>query len=148
MHKFGYSNNLINRFKQHEYDFGEISIEFVMEAPEVQEIEKRLKNDIRSHGINTVFEIDGRKLKELFEPQYFQRVCEIINDIINNYKKDSFTSAENHDYRMIAEKIKLEEEKTKQEQEKTRQMQCEIELLKLRIQLEELSRKRKVEEMN
>jgi len=140
MHKFGYSNNLINRFKQHEYDFGEISIEFVMEAPEVQEIEKRLKNDIRSHGINTVFEIDGRKLKELFEPQYFQRVCEIINDIINNYKKDSFTSAENQDYRMSSEK-------TKQEAEKTKQMQFEIELLKLRIQLEELSRKRKVEEI-
>ena len=155
MHKFGYSNNLINRFKQHEYDFGEISIEFVMEAPEVQEIEKRLKNDIRSHGINTVFEIDGRKLKELFEPQYFQRVCEIINDIINNYKKDSFTSAENQDYRMSsektkqeAEKTKQEAEKTKQEAEKTKQMQFEIELLKLRIQLEELSRKRKVEEIN
>lgn len=169
MHKFGYSNNLINRFKQHEYDFGEISIEFVIEAPEVQEIEKRLKNDIRSHGINTVFEIDGRKLKELFEPQYFQRVCEIINGIINNYKKDRFTSTENHDYRMISEKIKLEEEttkqeenkakqeehkakqeehKAKQEEEKTKQMQCEIELLKLRLQLEELNRKRKLEEIN
>ena len=53
---------------------------------------------------------------------------------INNYKKDSFTSAENQDYRMSSEK-------TKQEEEHTKQMQCEIELLKLRIQLEELRRK-------
>ena len=148
MYKFGYSNNLINRFKQHEYDFGEISIDFVIEAPEVQEIEKRLKNEIRSHGINTVFEIDGRKLKELFEPQYFQLMCEIISDIINKYKTDRFTSTENHDYRMISEKTKQEKEKTKQEEEKTKQKQYELELLKLRIHLDELCRKRKIEEIN
>ena len=40
MYKFGYSNNLINRFKQHEYDFGEISIDFVIEALKF----KRLRN--------------------------------------------------------------------------------------------------------
>ena len=135
--------------------FGEIIIEFVLEAPEVQEIEKRLKNEIRSHGINTVFEIDGRKLKELFEPQYLQLMCDIIQDIINNYKMDNFSITDNQEYRMISEKTKYEQEKTKQEEEKTKQeaektkqKQCEIELLKLRIHLEEIRRKRKVGQMN
>ena len=31
--KFRYYNNLINKFKQLEYDFGEISIELVFKAP-------------------------------------------------------------------------------------------------------------------
>ena len=131
MFKFGYSNNLINRLKQHEYDFGEIGIEFVKEAPEVQEIEKRLKNEIRSHGINTVFEIDGRKLKELIEPEHVKLVTDIICDIITNYEIDQFTSSQNHEYRMV--------------REQTKQKQCDIEILKLRIQLEKISRKRKLE---
>ena len=58
-------------------------------------------------------------------------VCDRTCDFI---KKDTFTSTQNHEYRMISEK-------TKQEEEHTKQMQCEIELLKLRIQLEELRRK-------
>ena len=109
MYKFGYSNNLVNRFKNHEYDFGEIIIELIREAPEVQEIEKRLKTDIRAHGINTVFEIDGRKLKELFEPKYLEIVGEIIDNILNKYETGIFTSAENHEFRMKQEDIKYQE---------------------------------------
>ena len=140
MHKFGYSNNLMNRFKQHEYDFGEIIIELVIETPEVQEIEKRLKLEIRSHGINTVFDINGRKMKELFEPQYLSQVCEIVRDIVTNFQQDSFCNTQNHEYRM-------ECEKTKQEQEKTEQKKCEIEILRLRIELEKISQKQKADEM-
>ena len=75
-------------------------------------------------------------------------MCENISDIINKYKTDRFTSTENHDYRMISEKTKQEKEKTKQEEEKTKQKQYELELLKLRIHLDELCRKRKIEEIN
>ena len=103
MYKFWYSNNLINRFKQHEYDFGEISIELILEAPDIQEIEKRLKTEIRAHGINTVFEIDGKKLKELFVPEHFNKVCKIARGIVDNYNSDMFTSSQNHEYRMVCE---------------------------------------------
>ena len=126
MHKFGHSNNLMNRFKQHEYDFGKIIKELVIETPEVQEIEKRLKLEIRSHGINTVFDINGRKMKELFEPQYLNQVCEIVRDIVKTYEIDSFTSIQNHEFRMKQQDIKYQEvvmEKKK----------YEIEILRLRI---------------
>jgi prophage antirepressor-like protein len=138
MYKFGYSNNLINRFKQHEYDFGEIIIELILEAPDIQEIEKRLKNEIRSHGINTVYEIDGRKLKELFVPDYFNQVCEIVKNIVDNYKTDTFTTSQNHEYRMICEQTKIACEETKQKE-------CDVQILQLRIELEKVIRKRKVD---
>ena len=138
MCKFGYSNNLINRFKQHEYDFGEISIQLILEAPDIQEIEKRLKNEIRSHGINTVYEIDGRKLKELFVPEYFNQVCEIVKNIVDNYKTDTFTTSQNHEYRMICEQTKIACEETKQKE-------CDVQILQLRIELEKVIRKRKVD---
>ena len=138
LYKFGYSNNLINRFKQHEYDFGEIIIELILEAPDIQEIEKRLKNEIRSHGINTVYEIDGRKLKELFVPEYFNQVCEIVKNIVDNYKTDSFTTSQNHEYRMICEQTKIACEETKQKE-------CIVQILQLRIELEKVIRKRKVD---
>ena len=134
MCKFGYSNNLINRFKQHEYDFGEISIELVLEAPDIQEIEKRLKTEIRLHGINTVFEIEGRKLKELFVPEHFNKVCDIVQEIVNRYRTDGFTNTQNHEYRMACELLKQKEK--------------DIEILKLRIELEKVSRKRNGDEMN
>ena len=147
MYKFGYSNNLVNRFKNHEYDFGEIIIELIREAPEVQEIEKRLKTDIRAHGINTVFEIDGRKLKELFEPKYLEIVGEIIDNILNKYETGIFTSAENHEFRMKQEDIKMKQEDTKYQEVILRQKQCEVELLNLRIKLCELEGKCKFDEM-
>ena len=46
MYKFGYSNNVINRLKQHESDFSEITIQLVIEVPDAQEIERRLKTEI------------------------------------------------------------------------------------------------------
>ena len=110
MCKFGYSNNLINRFKQHEYDFGEISIQLILEAPDIQEIEKRLKNEISSHGINTVYEIDGRKLKELFLPEHFDKVCE------------------NHEYRMACEQTKQKHYDVEMTLEQTKQKQYEAEI--------------------
>ena len=116
-YKFGYSNNLKKRLKEHEYKFSEISIELIIETPEVEEIEKRLKLEIRSHGINTVFDSNGCKMKELFEPEYLQQVCDIVRDIVKSYERDSFTNIQNHEYRMECEKTKQEQEKTKQEQE-------------------------------
>lgn len=151
MYKFGYSNNLINRFKQHEYDFGEISIELIIEAPDIQEIEKRLKNEIRSHGINTVYEIDGRKLKELFVPEHFDKVSEIAREIVNNYNTDSFTNIQNHEYRMSCELSKQKQKDVEMKQkdiemtvELCKQKQYDIEILKLTIELE-ITRKRKLE---
>ena len=154
MYKFGYSNNLVNRFKNHEYDFGEIIIELIREAPEVQEIEKRLKTDIRVDGINTVFEIDGRKLQEIFEPKYLEIVGEIIDNILNKYETGIFTSAENHEFRMKQEDTKyqeviMEQKKYEVEQQEKilQQKQCEVELLHLCIKLFELEGKRKFDEM-
>ena len=151
MYKFGYSNNLINRFKQHEYDFGEISIELIIEAPDIQEIEKRLKNEIRSHGINTVYEIDGRKLKELFVPEHFDKVSEIAREIVNNYNTDSFTNIQNHEYRMSCEvskqkqkDIEIKQKDIEMTLELCKQKQYDIEILKLTIELE-ITRKRKLE---
>ena len=138
MYKFGYSNNLINRFKQHEYDFGEISIELILEAPDIQEIERRLKTEIRAHGINTVFEIDGKKLKELFDPEHFNKVCKIAHDIVENYNSDCFTNFQNHEYRMACEILK-------QKQKDIEMKEKDIEILKLRIELINTSRKRKIE---
>jgi len=140
MFKFGFSNNLINRLKQHEHDFGEISIELAIEAPDVQEIEKRLKTEMRSHGINTVYEIDGRKLKELFDPKHLEHVNEIIQNVLINYETCVFTNLQNQDYRMICEQ-------TKQHEYIFRQKQCDIEILSLRIKLYELDGKRKFDEM-
>ena len=145
MYKFGYSNNLINRFKQHEYDFGEISIELILEAPDIQEIEKRLKTEIRAHGINTVFEIDGKKLKELFVPEHFNKVCKIARGIVDNYNSDMFTSAQNHEYRMVCELSKQKQIEVEMTVELSKQKQYDIEILKLRIELINTSRKRKVE---
>ena len=44
-------------------------------------------------------------------------MCDIIQDIINNYKMDNFSITDNQEYRMISEKTKYEQEKTKQEEE-------------------------------
>ena len=144
--KFGFSNNLIDRFKQHEYNFREISIELIVEAPDVQEIETRLKTDIRSHGINTVFKINGRTLKELFEPEHLKRVSKIIQNILNNYK----TNAE---CTVLCEQMKIEKEKTRQQEIVLRQQKCilrqkemDVEILNLRIKLFELEGKRKFDE--
>ena len=152
MYKFGYSNNLINRFKQHEYDFGEISIELILEAPDIQEIEKRLKTEIRAHGINTVFEIDGKKLKELFVPEHFNKVCKIARGIVDNYNSDMFTSSQNHEYRMVCElskqkqkDVELKQKDVEMAMELSKQKQYNIEILNLRIELINPSRKRKVE---
>ena len=154
MHKFGYSNNLMNRFKQHEYDFGDIIIELVIETPEVQEIEKRLKLEIRSHGINTVFDINGRKMKELFEPQYLNQVCEIVRDIVKTYEIDSFTCIQNHEFRMKQQDIKYQEVVMEQKKQDIKYQEVvmekkkyEIEILRLRIELEKVSQKRKADEM-
>ena len=136
MYKFGFSNNLISRLKQHEYDFGEISIEFLVETPDVQEIEKRLKTEIRAHGINTSFEIDGKKLKELFLPEHFNQIREIVENLVNNYTTVTFTNVQEHEYRMICEQTRITCEQTKQKQ-------CEVEILRLQIELE--SRKRKAD---
>ena len=155
MYKFGYSNNLINRFKQHEYDFGEISIELILEAPDIQEIEKRLKTEIRAHGINTVFDIDGKKLKELFLPEHLNKVIEIAQNIVKNYNSDSFTNVQNHEYRLTCEQTKQKQydveitlQQTKQKQyeaeitaEQTKQKEFEIQILQLRIELETKKRK-------
>ena len=143
-YKFGYSNNLKKRLKEHEYKFSEISIELIIETPEVEEIEKRLKLEIRSHGINTVFDSNGCKMKELFEPEHLQQVCDIVRDIVKSYERDSFTNIQNHEYRMECEKTKQEQDKTKQEQEKTQQKKYEIEILRLRMECH----KRKIDEMN
>ena len=166
MYKFGYSTNLINRFKQHEYDFGEISIELILEAPDIQEIEKRLKTEIRAHGINTVFEIDGKKLKELFDPAHLNKVCEIAHEIVDNYNSDSFTNSQNHEYRMACELLKqkqkdiemkekdiemkekdieLKDKDIKLAMELCKQKQYDIDILKLRIELIQTTRKRKAE---
>ena len=166
MYKFGYSTNLINRFKQHEYDFGEISIELILEAPDIQEIEKRLKTEIRSHGINTVFEIDGKKLKELFDPAHLNKVCEIAHEIVDNYNSDSFTNSQNHEYRMACELLKqkqkdielkekdiemkdkdieMKDKDIKLAMELCKQKQYDIDILKLRIELIQTTRKRKAE---
>ena len=168
MYKFGYSNNVINRLKQHESDFSEITIQLVIEVPDAQEIERRLKTEIRSHGINTVYEIDGRKLKELFIPEHFDKVCEIVHEIVNNYTTDSFTNIQNHEYRMACEvskqkdkeiEMKQKEIEMKQKEiemkdqeieitmEHSKQKQYEIEILKLQIELEKETRKRKIEAM-
>ena len=56
MYKFGYSNHLAERFKEHEYDFKEINIEVVLDTGDAQEIEQKLKTEMRLHGINTSFQ--------------------------------------------------------------------------------------------
>ena len=163
MYKFGYSTNLINRFKQHEYDFGEISIELILEAPDIQEIEKRLKTEIRAHGINTVFEIDGKKLKELFDPAHLNKVCEIAHEIVDNYNSDSFTNSQNHEYRMACELLKqkqkdielkekdiemkdkdieMKDKDIKLAMELCKQKQYDIDILKLRIELIQTTKKK------
>ena len=65
-------------------------------------------------------------------------VTDIICDIITNYEIDQFTSSQNHEYRMVREQ-------TKQKQLDFEQKKCDIGILKLRIQLEKISRKRKLE---
>ena len=170
MYKFGYSTNLINRFKQHEYDFGEISIELILEAPDIQEIEKRLKTEIRAHGINTVFDIDGKKLKELFDPEHLNKVCEIAREIVDNYKTDVFTNSQNHEYRMACELLKqkqkdiemkekeiemkgkdiemkekdieMKDKDIKLAMELCKQKQYDIDILKLRIELIQTTKKK------
>lgn len=49
----------------------------------------------------------------------------------NHYEVDMFTPSQNHEYRMVCEQ--------------TKQKQLEIEILKLRIKIEKISRKRKLE---
>ena len=95
-----------------------------------------------------MFEIDGRKLKELFEPKYLEIVGEIIDNILNKYETGIFTSAENHEFRMKQEDTKyqeviMEQKKYEVEQQEKilRQKQCEVELLNLRIKLFELEGK-------
>ena len=93
---------------------------------------------MRLHGINTSFQIDGRNLKELFLPEYFDQVCAIAQNIVHNYKTESFTHVENHEYRMACEH-------TKQKDKEIAVKDREIEILKLQIELNTLTRKRKVE---
>jgi hypothetical protein len=146
MCKFGYSNNLINRFKQHEYDFGEISIQLILEPPDIQEIEKRLKNEIRSHGINTVFEIDGRKLKELFVPEHFDKVCEIAREVVDNYKTDTFTNVQNHEYRMACEVSKQKQKEIEMKQKEIEMKQKDIEMKEKDVEITmELSKQKQHE---
>ena len=98
-----------------------------------------------------MFDSNGCKMKELFEPEHLQQVCDIVRDIVKSYERDSFTNIQNHEYRMECEKTKQEQEKTKQEQErikieqeKTQQKKYEIEILRLRMECH----KRKIDEMN
>ena len=137
MYKFGYSTNLINRFKQHEYDFGEISIELILEAPDIQEIEKRLKTEIRAHGINTVFEIDGKKLKELFLPDHLNKVCEIAHEIVDNYNSDSFTNSQNHEYRMACELLKQKQKDIELKEKEIEMKDKDIEMKEKDIEMKE-----------
>ena len=139
----------------------------------MQEIEKRLKTEIQEHGINTVFDIDGKKLKELFLPEHFNKVIEIAQNIVKNYNSDSFTNVQNHEYRLTCEQTKQKQydveitsqqtkqkqydaeitaEQTKQKQydaeitaEQTKQKEFEIQILQLRIELE--TRKRKADDI-
>ena len=125
MYKFGYSNHLVERLQQHESDFKEINIELVLVTDDAQEIEQMLKTEMRSHGINTCFKIDGRNLKELFEPEHFNKVCEIAQNIVNNYKSESFTHEQNHEYRMVCKQTERDIEMAR---ELTRQTENEIEI--------------------
>ena len=43
MYKFGYSNNLVNRLKQHEYDFGKLLLNLLEKCQRY----KRLRNDLK-----------------------------------------------------------------------------------------------------
>jgi hypothetical protein len=112
-----------------------------------------------------VYEIDGRKLKELFVPEHFDKVSEIAREIVNNYNTDSFTNIQNHEYRMSCELSKQKQKDVEMKQndvemkqkdieikqkdiemtvELCKQKQYDIEILRLTIELE-ITRKRKLE---
>jgi hypothetical protein len=105
-----------------------------------------------------VYEIDGRKLKELFVPEHFDKVSEIAREIVNNYNTDSFTNIQNHEYRMSCEVSKQKQKDVEMKQkdieikqkdiemtvELCKQKQYDIEILRLTIELE-ITRKRKLE---
>lgn len=76
-------------------------------------------------------------------------------EIVNNYKSDSFTNVQNHEYRLTCEQTKQKQydveitlQQTKQKQyeaeitaEQTKQKEFEIQILQLRIELETKKRK-------
>ena len=87
-----------------------------------------------------MFDINGRKMKELFEPQYLNQVCEIVRDIVKTYEIDSFTSIQNHEFRMKQQDIKYQEVVMEQKKQDIKYQEVvmekkkyEIEILRLRI---------------
>ena len=64
-----------------------------------------------------------------------------MQEIVNKYRTDGFTNVQNHEYRMACELLKQKEKDVEMKEK-------DIQILKLRIELEKVSRKRSGDEMN
>lgn len=119
LYKFGYSNCLLARLKNHLSTY-ESDIEITRLYPHLKAnvLENHLKMELLARGIKTTYEFDGKGKTEVFDPKHLNAVLEILDFLVEN-TNFNFTGEQEHEYRMA--------------KEKTEQLRIQLEITRLHV---------------
>jgi hypothetical protein len=156
--KFGLSEDIISREKQHRITFGkQAKMIFVANIDNNNFIEKEFKKFIISNNLQVKLIFDNKEQQELFittpDFELFDAI-EMMQNLVKNYKTDAEIEKDNMIENLINKNKILEnsaeQEKTKQKEEKTKQMIIKKEIIieKERTKQKEIDDKQKEREYN
>ena len=131
--KFGYTNDIQSRTKDHKREIGEFyRLEYIVECEQNIDLEKKLKkhNDISNRRVTR--EINGKVQTELIRLDQHLKIGD-VQKIATTLKQTVFIDKE---YATMKHKEKMEEEMTKQKELETKQREIEKEVKRMDFELE------------